>query len=251
MKNDPSPEDRLYSDPDLVQFYDIENTGGEDFDYCLALGRQARSVLDLGCGTGQLATALATGRRVTGVDPARAMLDTARTRPGGKQVDWVEADARTVRLDRTFDLVLLTGHAFQVFLSVEDRKAVLRTIAYHLAAGGRFIFDTRNPLAREWREWTPQRSERALVHPRFGRVKSWNDVEHDNASAVVTYWTYYQIAESGRILSAESKIAFPTRESLVPIMDEAGLAVDTWLGSWLGEPFSIASPEIIPLGRLR
>lgn len=101
--------DRLYSDPDLVQFYDIENEAGVDFAYCLRFVGDARSILDLGCGTGQLAAALADGRSVTGVDPSSAMLDVGRRLAGGRTVDWVQADARTVRLGRRFDLVLLTG----------------------------------------------------------------------------------------------------------------------------------------------
>jgi len=52
-------------------------------------------------------------------------------------------------------------------------------------------------------------------------------------------------------LSAESKIAFPAKEELAGMFDEAGLVVDEWLGSWLGAPYSPASPEIIPIGRLR
>ena len=44
-------EDRLYDDPALVQFYDLENAWGPDFDLCARLAAEARSVLDLGCGT--------------------------------------------------------------------------------------------------------------------------------------------------------------------------------------------------------
>jgi SAM-dependent methyltransferase len=243
--------DRLYSDPDLVQFYDIENEGGVDFDYCVGFAKDAGSVLDLGCGTGQLAAALADRRSVTGVDPAPAMLDIARRRAGGQRVDWVEADARNVRLGRRFDLVLLTGHAFQVFLTPEDREAVLGTIAAHLAPDGRFIFDTRNPVAHEWLEWTPQRSQRELSHPGLGGVRAWNDFRRDPATGVVTYSTHYEISVSGRVLSAESKIAFPTEESLAQMLDQTGLAVEEWLGNWRGEPYAPTSPEIIPIGRLR
>lgn len=243
--------DRLYSDPDLVQFYDIENEGGDDFNYCLGFAGNARSVLDLGCGTGQLAAALGDGRSVTGVDPASPMLDVGRGRPGGDKVDWVEGDARTVRLGRRFDLVLLTGHAFQVFLTANDQASVLRTIAIHLAPGGRFIFDTRNPAVAEWREWTPQRSERKVAHPSLGTVKAWNDVEHDAATGVVTYSTFYEIPGGGSVLGAESKIAFPAKEDLAGMLDEAGLLVEQWLGSWQGEPYVANSPEVIPIGRLR
>jgi SAM-dependent methyltransferase len=140
--------DLLYHDPDLVQFYDLENEGGADFSFCLDMARDARSVLDLGCGTGQLVAALSDGRHATGVDPAGPMLDVARRRPSGPEAEWIEADARSLRLDRRYDLVLLTGHAFQVFLTRDDQLAVLQTIAHHLAPEGRFLFDTRNPASR-------------------------------------------------------------------------------------------------------
>jgi len=244
--------DHIYTDPDFVQFYDIENQDHRaDFDCCIRLAGDAGSVLDLGCGTGQLAAEMAAGRSITGVDPASAMLDVARRRIGGEKVDWIEADARTVRLGRRFDLVLLTGHVFQVFLTEEDQRAVLRTIAEHLAPGGRFVFDTRNPGAQEWLEWTPQRSERMVAHPSLGAVKAWYDAVHDAATGVVTYSTYYEIPGGRPVLGAEAKIAFPKKEDLAGMLGEAGLLVEQWLGDWQGEPHVDASPEIIPIGRLR
>lgn len=243
--------DRLYHDPDLVQFYDIENAGGGDFEYCRRFASDARSVLDLGCGTGQLAAALADGRVVAGVDPAGAMLDVARNRQGGDKVDWVEADARSVRLGRGFDLVVLTGHAFQVFLTPDDQAAVLSTIAAHLKPRGRFIFDTRNPAGREWLEWTPELSKRSIDHPRWGTVEAWNDVRRDAGTGVVTYTTCYRIPDGREMLSAESRIAFPEKEELAVLLDEAGLYVERWLGDWEGRPYVATSPEIIPIGGLR
>src|SRR5688572_28616020 len=104
-------DDPLYRNPALAQFYDVANQWGADFDYCVSLASDATSVLDLGCGTGELAAALAQNRKVTGVDPAAAMLDNARGRPGGGNVAWVQADALSVRLGKRFDLIVLTGHA--------------------------------------------------------------------------------------------------------------------------------------------
>lgn len=248
--HDPT-DDALYQDPELAQFYDLENGWGPDLDTCRQLAADARSVLDLGCGTGRLAARLAERRTVVGVDPAAAMLEIARQRPGGHKVTWVHSDAQSVRLGRRFDLVLLTGHAFQVFLTGEDQKAVLSTIAGHLAPEGRFIFDARNPAAEEWREWVPEPSERRIEHPRFGAVKAWNDVVHDAATGIVTYQTHYRIVESGRSFSASSKIRFTTREALAAILDEVGLEVDEWCGDWRGGAFKPTSPEIIPIGRLR
>lgn len=252
MQDSDSSEDRLYQDPDLAQFYDLDNgLGGADHEYCVRLAKDAASMLDLGCGTGQLAARLAGDRSVFGVDPAHAMLDFARRQPGGESVTWVRSDARTVRLGRRFDLVLLTGHAFQVFLTEKDQRAVLSTIAEHLAPEGRFIFDTRNPANEKWRTWTRESSGRRFEHPSLGTIEAWNSAVHDAATAIVTYETHYRALASGRSFSASSNIHFMPRESLAAKLDDLGLVADTWLGDWDGGPYEPSSPEIIPIGRLR
>jgi SAM-dependent methyltransferase len=244
--------DKLYNDPSLVEFYDIENGWTADSEYLNTMASGRTSILDLGCGTGLLAVALAQkgGKRVVGVDPAAAMLDVARQRPGGDRVRWVEGDGRTIRLQETFDLVLLSGHAFQVFLTRADQLAALKTIAEHLSPQGHFIFDSRNPGVEEWKEWTPAESERVIVHPGLGEVLAWNDVRHDPGTGVVEYDTFYRIAADGSTCSAQSKIAFPSYEDLVSMMEEAGLVVEQWLGGWDGRRLDVTAPEIIPIGRL-
>lgn len=243
-------DDALYRDPALAAFYDIDNGWTDDDSFCLAMAEGARSVLDLGCGTGMLAAALAEGRAVTGVDPAAAMLDIARSRPGGDRVEWLEADARSVRLGGVFDLVVLTGHAFQVFLTEEDRAAALRTIAAHLAPNGRFVFDSRNPAVEEWRQWTPEHSCWEFDHPVHGRVEAWNDVAFDRATGIATYETHYSLPD-GAHLSAVSRIAFPDRDEIAALIAGAGLEIERWHGDWRGGEWHPEAPEIIPVGRLR
>ena len=250
------PEDRLYHDAELAQFYDLDNGWGDDLDYCRKLAGTAQSILDLGCGTGIFAATLAGERAacggpvdITGVDPAAAMLDIARHRAGGDHVTWIEADARQLRLGRRFDLVLLTGHAFQVFLTETDRLAVLRTIAAHLKPTGRFIFDTRNPAMAEWRGWLPDQTRRRLYHPAFGTIEAWNDRSFDAETSIVTYETHYRRLDTGQVFSADSRIAFPGRDSLERLMAAAGLVAETWLSTWRGDPASGTAKEIIPIGR--
>ncbi len=244
-------QDLLYEDPGLARFYDLDNgLGGADHDTCAGLAAAAASVLDLGCGTGQLAVRLADERQVVGVDPAEAMLAVARGRPGGDRVTWVEARAQDLALDRRFDLVLLTGHAFQVFLSEADQRAALSAIARHLSPGGRFIFDTRNPAREAWRAWTPETSARDFLDPQLGAVEAWNDAVLDPETGIVTYQTHYGIVATGRTFSASSRIRFLPCETLAALIEEAGLIVDTWLGDWNGNPYREDSKEIIPIGRL-
>jgi SAM-dependent methyltransferase len=243
--------DALYHDPRLADFYDLDNGWYDDTRTCLKLSEGAASVLDLGCGTGLLASAIAqTGARVTGVDPAPAMLDIARHRDGGDRVTWVEGDGRSVRLNERFDFILMTGHAFQCLLTDADQLALLKTIAAHLAPQGRFIFDSRNPVKREWEEWGEADSHRFVTHPKHGKVESWNDAAYDAPTGIVTYGTYYRLG-NGDLLAAKSKIRFSAQESLAQLIAEAGLTVDRWMGNWLGADYTPASKEIIPLGRLR
>jgi len=239
----------LYHDPAFTRFYDHENGWAADSAACLRLARGCASVLDLGCGTGMVAAAIAESvPRVVGVDPAEAMLEVARSRPGGDRVHWVQGDARKLDLGESFDLVILTGHAFQVFLTVEDRAAVLGGIARHLRPGGRFIFDSRNPVCEEWRDWVPERSESRFTHPQAGDVRVWNDVSHDAATGIVTYWTFYQ-PEGQPAQRAECRIAFAPQAEIAAQIAAAGLEVDEWWGDWAGTPWHATAPEIIPLGR--
>jgi SAM-dependent methyltransferase len=244
-------EDRLYSDPDLAQFYDLDNGCGADLDYCMRLAQGAGSVLDLGCGTGPLLSRLAERCVAVGADRAGAMIEIARQRPGGDRTIWIVADARTLRLDRRFDLIVLTGHAFQVFLTETDQRAVISTIAEHLAPTGRFVFDSRNPAEAEWRGWTPDLTQRSLHHPRLGKIAAWNEASQNEATGIVTYHTYYEVVSTGQRFSAASQIRFTAKDRIAALLDEGGLAVDAWLGDWSGNAYTDASADIIPVGRLR
>ncbi len=240
----------LFHNPDFTRFYDAENPWDTDKEYCLALAKNAGSVLDLGCGTGELATVLAGGRRVTGVEPAAAMLDHARRRPSAERVRWVEADARTVRLDETFDLIVMTGHAFQCLLSKDDQQALCATIAAHLAPGGTFIFDSRNPAVEEWRQWTPDQSRRMLDVPGLGEFETWHDVRFNHDTAIAAYDTVYCDQRTGQTWQATSRILFASRSQIATAIESAGLKAHRWMGDWTGGPMTEMSPEIIPVGGL-
>lgn len=242
--------EHLFHDPDLTRFYDIDNPWDTDKDYCLTLARDAASVLDLGCGTGELATVLAKTRRVTGVEPAAGMLDHARRRPGANRVRWVEADARSERLNETFDLVVMTGHAFQCLLTRDDQQALCATIAAHLAPGGRFIFDSRNPAVEEWKRWTPAATRRAVLVPEVGEVEAWNDARFEPKSGTVAYDTIYRDPRSGQTWQATSRLLFAEQSQIAEVIESAGLTVQRWMGDWNDAPMTANSPEIIPLGGL-
>jgi SAM-dependent methyltransferase len=94
------------------------------------------SVLDLGCGTGQLTVPLAARyARVIGADPSPDMLGLARSRSGGAPVAWLLADDRDVAR-----LPLLTGlDAVTIAQAIHllDRRPLFESLASRMTARAR------------------------------------------------------------------------------------------------------------------
>jgi SAM-dependent methyltransferase len=102
--------------------------------------RAGAEILDLCCGTGQIAAALlARGYRVTGLDGSVAML--AHARQNAPAASFVAADARAFTFDRSFDLVLSAFDSLNHLLTQDDLAAVFRCVAAVLPPGGLFLFD--------------------------------------------------------------------------------------------------------------
>ena len=243
-------ENGIYLDPDLAQFYDLAATSRADFDFCRKMAATAASVLDLGCGTGELAVSLAAGRDVCGIDPAAAMLEIAQARAGSEKVDFSLADARTLRLERQFDLVVLPGHSFQAFLTDADQMAVLATIAAHLHPGGRFVFDSRNPAFPGPKTRDSHTNKRQLQHPEKGPIEAWNGSVYEEASGILSYENGYRIAATGETFSACAQIRYTSQPDLAEKLGAAGLTAERWLGDWQGGDFQASCREIIPIGGL-
>ncbi|MBI3976083.1 MAG: methyltransferase domain-containing protein [Armatimonadetes bacterium] len=97
-------------------------------------------ILDLCCGTGQLAGVLhAQGFRVTGLDGSEAMLALARANAPG--VEFVAADARRFLLPAAYHGVLSTFDSLNHIMSLDELTAVFRNVHAALLDGGRFLFD--------------------------------------------------------------------------------------------------------------
>ena len=103
------------------------------------------NVLDLACGPGRHATALAQkGFLVTGVDLSSVLLRTARDRAHAENVDieWIQEDMRRFVRPNAFDLAINIFTAFGYFDNKRDDLTVLRNIHQSLRKGGVFVIDT-------------------------------------------------------------------------------------------------------------
>ena len=101
----------------------------------------AKSILDLGCGTGRHARELAAlGFTVTGVDLSPEMVAVARRTPAAN-VSFFEGDIGTVRLGKHFDVVSSLFHVFSYQTTNAALSAAFATSQAHLSHGGLLVFD--------------------------------------------------------------------------------------------------------------
>ncbi len=225
--------DLHFEHPRLAAIYDTESGWSADRGFYLALpGLSPERILDLGCGTGLLATAYAArGHAVTGVDPAPAMLAVARAWPHGDRVEWVEATAQTYPSSTRFDLVIMTGHAFQVLLTAEDVRAACLTMREHLAPAGRVVFETRNPAVdwqAIWDGWEERREADGVAVA----------VSYRCAPIVgqrLRFETHYAFPDE-RLVST-SELLFLSREEIEAHLSAVGLQMESVQGEWDGSPF--------------
>ena len=97
-------------------------------------------VLDLCCGTGQLAAVLSReGYAVTGVDGSEGMIEIARKNAPG--VEFLVQDARELSMDGRFAAAFSTFDSLNHVMSLDELEQVFRSVYAVLDDGGSFEFD--------------------------------------------------------------------------------------------------------------
>jgi SAM-dependent methyltransferase len=218
--------DPIFADPRLARIYDPLDPDRSDLDLYLSLVDElsARSVLDIGCGTGTFATLLAQrGVDVIGVDPAEASLAIARMKPGAERVRWIHGDS-TALPPLEVDLATMTGNVAQVFLDDDDLAAALRGTRAAVRPGGTVTFEVRDPSREAWRSWTREQSHKRTDVPGVGMVESWVNLLDVSLPLVSFRWSYH-FEESGELITSDSTLRFRSRPEVERIASAAGLDV--------------------------
>jgi SAM-dependent methyltransferase len=218
--------DAHYEDPRLARIYDPLDSDRSDLKVYAALVDEldARSALDVGCGTGTFACLLAQrGLAVIGLDPAAASLEVARMKPGADRVRWVHGDATALPLIEV-DIATMTGNVAQVFVTDDDWMLTLRAVRQALRPGGRLVFESRVPEDRAWHEWTPRDSHTQADIKDVGVVDSWIEVI-DVEGPLVSFRSTFVFESDGVVLTSDSTLRFRTREELANSLLEAEFVV--------------------------
>jgi SAM-dependent methyltransferase len=210
-----------FDDPRIAGVYDTFDADRSDLDVYAAIVEElgAARVLDLGCGTGTLAIMLASsGREVVAVDPAGAMLDVARAKPGAERVRWIHGDATAIPRELRVDVVTLTGNAAQAIVEDGDWHRTLACVHGVLVRDGWFVFETREPSVRAWESWNRENSY-AVVDG----IESWEEVTRVELP-LVTFDSTTVFPDGTRVV-ATSTLRFRDRDEVEADLRANGFTV--------------------------
>jgi SAM-dependent methyltransferase len=99
----------------------------------------ARSVLELGCGSGSMLQTLSRHYETVGIDSSRAMLSLARKK--APKASLVLGDITSFSLKRPFDVILCPFDTINHVTSFAKWKKIFANVHSHISPNGIFIFD--------------------------------------------------------------------------------------------------------------
>ncbi|MDQ8738567.1 methyltransferase domain-containing protein [Paenibacillus sp. LHD-38] len=209
---------------------------------------EGAQVVDIGCGMGRHALALASfGYSVTGIDLSPSLLEEARRHDIEGAVKWEQGDMRELPLEAgTFDATVNFFTSFGYFSYEDDNVKVLRNIRKVLRPNGSFLIDFLNPVY----------VEHTLV-PRSERRDEDTGLVIQELRSIEDGWVQKEIT----VFHPQSKEApreYLERVKLYKLdwfktqLAGCGLVLEQLYGNYDGSPYeSSKSPRMIMAGRAK
>ena len=233
-----------YSDYDnelFVSIYDYDNPNGPDHDFYrkLADDNNAKSIVDLGCGTGIFTTTLVSQERnIVGIDPSHAMLEIAKNRLNGRKVTWIEGTGDKIPINFA-DFIFMTGNVAMHIIG-NDWYETLQHIVKGLKEGGMLAFETRNPKAKAWKEWHQENEVRDTP---AGKLCENTIIDSPDENGVLTMHIHNEFLNHNQKVYVKQKLQFRSYEQVVKDLEYAGLKVLACYCNWSCVPFMEISDE--------
>ncbi len=237
-----------YADPEI---YDLEN---QDFEpdglFFLEYARKLNGpVLELGCGTGRVTIPFAqNGMDITGLDVVPAMIERAKQKAGDLPIQWITADVRSYRLERSFRLIFETGSVFQHMLTRADQEAFLRRVGEHLEDGGRFIVSLIFPRPELFttvdaeKEWFTYPNN-AGQEVRVSGTECYDPVQQVKLETAYRRWVDEKGQEHLQVAPLSLRYVFP--QEMESLLHYNGFEVLERFGDWDSSPLAEKSGMMI------
>lgn len=236
-----------FADPRYLKLYShrnlVEASGAVELILQRSRLKAPADVLDLACGAGRHAVALARhGFKVTAVDLSATLLNAAHhnAEEHGVEIDFIQSDMRAIRFENRFDLVVQLFTSFGYFATREEDAEVLHHVRRALRPGGWYALDLIDPAWLEghivpenmtWMEGASVVERRAIEGD---RVVKQIEIRGDD----------------GDVAHFSEQVRLYKPQEIDTMLRSAGLEPVEWFGNYEGEPFDPAtSPRMLILCR--
>jgi SAM-dependent methyltransferase len=229
----------------VADVYDAWYGGGDTGPMVERLAALAGSgpALELGIGTGRVALPLsAKGVAVQGIDASGAMLDRLRAKDGAAGLSITQGDFTEFNLDRRFELVYVVFNTFFSLLEQEGQVRCFRSVAAHLAPGGRFLLECFVPDPSRFDRG--QRLAVTAIEPEGLRLEA---ALHDPVQQRVKARMVSLVGSGARFFPLEARYCWPSELDLMGRL--ADLRLERRWGGWRDEPFTASSTSHVSVYR--
>ncbi len=231
-----------------------------------AVGEFGDPVLELGCGTGRIALALAeAGHRVTGLDISERMLDRCNKKRAAlptearERIHLVQGDMTQFDLGEKFRVVIIPFRPMQHLLEVEQQISCFESVRKHLQSesrvfgkrGGRLILDVFQTDAERMHDPSYQKeglvAEYATADGRhvkiMERITAFHRAEQRNDVEMIFYVRDVQGKEERLVFAWTLRYFF--RYEVEHLLARCGFRVTAVYGDFDRSALGDESPEMI------
>jgi SAM-dependent methyltransferase len=245
-----------------AELYELTHCGNPgDTAFYREACRGARSVLELGSGSGRMLLALADAkRRLTGLELDPELLALAkrnlRALPPAKRnaLRLVAGDMRDFELSERFERALLPYNALYCLLNRRAALACFRAARRVLAPGGKFLLDVWNsgPFQRRSSRSSADETEPVVTLEHAGRT--WDVFERSSVRRArqrlnVTYT--YLPREGGPTYQIPIAQRYYSTAEVMELLARAGFVVEARYGDFSRGRFSARSQHLIVSARAK
>ncbi len=167
-----------------------------------------KRLLDIGCGTGNLAIELLDYfDNISAIDTNEEMLSTAKLKVGKKSIDFSRINMLDIERRfsaNTFDIITCFGNTIVHLQNIEDIEMLFRKIKFVLKSGGKFLFQIINY------DYVLDNNLKGLptIENEVIRFERYYNLDENN---MIDFSTVLTLKETGEVVKSSVKL-FPVRK---------------------------------------
>lgn len=197
---------------------------------------EGKKILDLACGTGEMAVRLAAlGYGVTGVDLSANMLTVAEEKASstGQTIEFLQQDMAELELIDTYDLIGIFCDSLNYLQTEIEVQNTFQRIKLYLKKGGLFIFDVHSLY-----KMNEIFIDHTFSYDEAGICYIWNCFEGEYPNSVDHELTFFVEDETGkydRVDESHSQRTF-SHDTYAEWLEQAGFEILEIIGDFSDTP---------------